>query len=286
MSDPSPPPSTDVPEQALAPAMPQVPEPPVASLNAIQAAHRIIAWHGVAKAIFTMIHGEIMQAAWIIRREHPEREDFDRFVAAHGLTDVMSPDRAWLAAETWEVARSQRSLLAVVTERPEEAMRFVWEFVSAGAERGLQRLEQDDPRIVGVLALPPRKRNSEIQRLVALGEAASEGRHPADVEQIRTLTEERDAAIEELERNRKPGPLDDEPAAYAFELHQELQELCTKLTATANEVEVHLDIWGSDWESAAMENNVRCIARSADMLIEQAERILGAASDETGEATD
>lgn len=212
MNDPGSPPSADAPEQALAATMPQVLGPPVASLNAVQAAHRIIAWHGVAKAIFTMIHAEIMQAAWIIRREHPEREDFDRFAEAHGLTDVMSPDRAWLAAETWEVARDQRSLLAVVTERPEEAMRFVWEFVSAGAERQLKRLEKDDSRIAGVLALPPRKRNSEIQRLIELEQAVSDGRHPDDVRRI-----------DELEAERAAGPgtaaaLEHHPAAFVNEL--------------------------------------------------------------------
>lgn len=287
------PPGADaVPSQALVPEDNDPPAlllagglgPPVASLSAVQAVQRIVALHGIARAVCATIHGEVLEAAWVIRRAYPERAAFERFVTGCGLAEVMPPSRAWLAAETWEVARRQRALRELVADRPNEAIRFVAEFV---AEAPRDKLETDDPRVAEILALPGRKRTPEIRRLVALERSVGEGRHPADVEQIRTLSAERDAALEEIERRRTVIDVTDTPVGHVRMLHREAQELADRLTDIGARFEAFMARHPPAECSGALELAAHGMARLGGDIAELGERIGAAAFGETGlEAAD
>ena len=253
---------------------------PVATLTALQAAHRIIALHDVACAVFTAVHRQVMQAAWVIRHEHPEREGFDRFCAAHGLDNVMPSERVWLAAETWEVMRRQRGVRELAERRPDEAIQFVAEFVSRGAAQKLERLGENHPRVVEICALPAKERTSEIHRLIGIEQAVSEGRHPADVEQIRTLAEERDAALQELERRREVLSPNDTPAGHVRMLHREASELLGNLSDLAGTFEALLER-APTVRSKALEGAVHAMTLLGDDIVDLGERIGAAALGET-----
>ena len=245
--------------------------PPVASLDAIGAAHRIVAWHRTAKMLFSMIHAEIMEAAWIIRREYPERSQFLLFARARGLAEVMAPEQIWLAAETWEVQRSQRALRDLVSERPAEAMAFVHAFVAEGGEREIEALEDDDRRVAEILGSPPRKRHSAIQHLIASERAADGGRSPADVEQIRTLTEERDEALGRLEARNRATPAEtvNDLVVELVDVHALLADIAGRYEAVVGEA-----MAGA---GAALESAMLDVATTADRIISQGERIAAAA---------
>ena len=245
--------------------------PPVASLDAVQAVQRIVALHGIARMVCTTIHGEVLEAAWVIRRAHPEREDFDRFVAAHGLTDVMRPERAWLAAETWEAARRQRALRDLVASRPDEAIQFVAEFVAAGSTTTrLADLDDDDRRVVELVSQPPRRRAREIRRLIELDTAASEGRHPADVERIRTLESERDAAVERAQASGAVTELGAHPERQVRAAVESLREAESRLAEVAEGL---VGAWDAARAGAGLRQRV---LRMADMAEGSLERIVEA----------
>ena len=134
--------------------------------TAIQAVWRIRAWHDAMRTLSAIAEAQVMQACWVIRREHSDRGDFDAFCAAQGLAPIMGAPQAWLMAETWDVARRQRPLRELAADRPTDAIAFVRGFVEAGHEEDLRELDEDDQRVVEILAAPPRARRSKIRALL------------------------------------------------------------------------------------------------------------------------
>ena len=134
--------------------------------TAIQAVWRIRAWHDAMRTLSAIAEAQVMQACWAIRREHSDRPDFDAFCAAQGLGTIMGAPQAWLMAETWDVARRQRPLRELAADRPTDAIEFVKGFVEAGREEDLRELDEDDRRVVEILAAPPRARRSKIRTLL------------------------------------------------------------------------------------------------------------------------
>lgn len=134
--------------------------------TAIGAAHRIHAWHTTLTEVARVAHAQIMESWWVIRREHPERPDFDAFLAAQGLDRFADPEQAWLMADTWDVARKQRSLRDLAADHPSDAISFVWEFVEKGRAEDLRKLGENHPKVAEILSLPSRKRTAAIHDLL------------------------------------------------------------------------------------------------------------------------
>ena len=167
---------------------------PVATLSAVQAVGRICAWHALLTRLSVTAVVEIMEAAWIVRREYPVRADFDDFVRGQGLATAMSADRAWLHADTWEVQLRQRSVRELAAVQPRDAVRFVSDFIDVAGEEGLSELDEDDREVARVLGLPRKRRLAEMREMIRSRNARSRERHPDDVARIAELeAEQRDA---------------------------------------------------------------------------------------------
>ena len=282
MSDPSRGTAPSTEGADLTAGLPGALDRPVSSLTAPQAVQRIHTWHTVLRTLSATAEREIMEAAWIIRREYPERGDFVRFVDEQGLTVSISADRVWIAAETWEVARRQRSLREMTATRPEDAMQFVADIAAAAGDAGLKALDDEDRDVIGLLAQPARKRRAAIRTLIESQRAVADGRHPADVEHIRTLTAERDEALAEAERTRTVVPMADTSVGHVMMLHREASELLGKLTEVAAGFEAFMEGEPPPGErSTALENAVAGMTRLADDVSELGERISAAAFGET-----
>lgn len=150
----------------------------------VAAAH-IVAWHKTLQAISATAEAEVMAACWAIRREHPDREEFAAFVTMR-LEGVMTPGRAWTAAETWELARKHRPIRELTATAPREAIQFVRDFTAA-AEQAPLPLDDDDRTIAGLLAEPPKRRREKLREMAAAARAAGEHRHPDDITRIAEL---------------------------------------------------------------------------------------------------
>ena len=138
---------------------------PERTLSAIQAVERIRAWHDAMRQISAVAEAQIMAAAWAIRCEIPDRAAFAVFVSGH-LDEILTVDRAWLMAQTWDVARRQRPLRELAADRPSDAIEFVRDFVDAAGEVGLRELDENDRQVAEILAAPPRKRSALIRGLL------------------------------------------------------------------------------------------------------------------------
>ena len=266
--------------QAIAERIPGVLDRPVATLSAIQAAQHIRVVVAFTRTIAEIAEAQIMEAAWIVRRDYPERGGFDRFVAEQGLDETMSPDRVWRYAETWDAVRASRPLRELAQRRPGEAISLIAEYRDAGGDT--EALDAADLHVQQALSLPKRKRASLFREMARSHLAASAGRNPADVEQIRTLSEERDAALQELERNRKVVATIDAPAGHVRMLHRELLELLGKMTDCVGSFEAfteHLSVPGE--RSRALESAMNAMLGVGDNLAELGERISEAAMGET-----
>ena len=134
--------------------------------TAIGAAHLIHAWHTTVREVAPVAHAQIMESWWVIRQEHPERPAFDAFLHAQGLDRFSDVDQAWLMADTWDVARRQRSLRDLAADHPSDAVSSVWEFVQAGRKEDLAKLNENNRKVAEILSLPPRKRTAAIHDLV------------------------------------------------------------------------------------------------------------------------
>ena len=268
--------------------LPGVLNRPAATLTAVQAVQHIRACVAITRTLVELARAQIAEAAWIVRREHPERAAFERFVSEQGIGDAMSPGQAWREAEAWDVMRRQRPLRELAHNHHDEAVRLALEFVDGGGDTGA--LDEDDRRITEILSQPKRKRTELLREMARAQRAAPEGRHPGDLEQIRTLTEERDAALEEIARIGHASNVvrtTDAPTGHVRELHRELSELLGKVTDITTGYEAFMELAGPPGErSSALESAANAVARLADDLIEQAERILGATSGDTDDETD
>ena len=245
---------------------------PIASLSAAQAVQRIRACMTFARAIAEMVELQIREAAWVVRRNHPERGDFERFVRDQGIEDTMTPEKAWRLAAEWEIVRENRSLRELASDRPREAIHLLVTYADA---RGDDPVDEIDAEVQGINAKPKRERARAQREVVMQARAAREDRNPADVEQIRTLTEERDAAIHELHKAR--GEAGD-GGADAFVLYGNLIEVQRRLLELAQEAEAWVATHVGGRESAAMRRHAEQALEVADAIAEHAGRIQEALS--------
>ena len=178
------------------------------------AAARILVWRETLQSIFATAEAEVLACCAAIRREHPEREDFNRFCAG-ALHGVLSPAQAWLRADTWEVARRHRPVRELTVTQPRKAVAFVAEFVAAAEGEQLELpLDADDREIADLLAASPKVRRARLRELTAARRAAREKRNPDDVARIAQLERETAATTAETSVAKQKAALDDELAAH------------------------------------------------------------------------
>ena len=195
----------------------------VAPTTAAAAAQAIAAWHETSRTLGALIQAKVMESCWVIQREHSGREGFELFAGRH-LAGILEPDRAWLLAETWGAARTNRGLRELATTDSAAAIGFVEGFVDAGMTDRLDQLDDADKRLVEFATAAPAKRLSMMRELLASDQAARQGRHPEDVQAIGRLTAERDQY-----RDRAYGraPAGDEVREVIGDLHRIERELAT-----------------------------------------------------------
>lgn len=183
-------------------------------LTAIEAAESIRAWHTMLREISALAEVKVMSAAATIREQIPEREEFDAFVGRH-LHGVLEPERAWLMAETWGVARNNRAIREFAASKPAEAVEFVSEFVRTGQMEQLDLLDETDERLVKWSGMGARARRRELRRLYAL-EPEPAGKTLAEVHDAGTAAADRRAVRQAIEDLRK---LESEAARIGAELN-------------------------------------------------------------------
>ena len=163
--------------------------------------NRVNAICDTAIAVAQMMESQMMESFWKIRQElGGDRARFQMLVRAH--TRIES-ERAWLMAETWVSARKNRHLRTLASQKPSEALQLVSQFVEGGIADELEMLSENDHETAQLLALPPRKRTAKVREMIAAAKAAEQGHNPADLERIRAAEAERDAAVEELDKERQ-----------------------------------------------------------------------------------
>ena len=140
------------------------PQARVVPMSARQGARCIRAWSDTLRALSPIAAAQALEACWAIRTEYSARQTFDAFVRQH--VRVLSPDRAWLMAQTWDAARCHRELLMLAWSRPEDAIEFVRAFVEAGAEDLLGRPGDADRETAELLRLPRRERRTRLRALL------------------------------------------------------------------------------------------------------------------------
>ena len=175
-------------------------QPP--SPTALAAAQRIRAWHELSTQFTAMIEAQVMEALWIIRREIPDDAAFDGFVKAQ---TPLVPEQARLKVATWSVARKSRALRELSLARPSEASRLVGDLVRVFDEENVGELDPADQEIVEIASLSLRQQRRRVRALIEAGQAVSEGRHPEDLERIRTLEAELAAARTVVDLDGHPG---------------------------------------------------------------------------------
>lgn len=151
--------------------------------TALEAASRIRVWHDALRALSAMAEARLMAAAWRIREDIPERSQFDVFVGAH-LKGVLAPDRAWLMAQTWDVASRHRQIRDFANAAPAEAMGLVREFVETGRMEQLELLDEDDQFVAELVSATPRKRRKMVRALRA-GAGARQGGEPPSADPVK-----------------------------------------------------------------------------------------------------
>ena len=238
-----------------------------AAMTAAEAAQRIRAWHDALRHLSSMAEAQVMAAAWAIQRELPDRPAFDAFVGAT-LDGVMTPDQAWLSAQTWDAARSNRGIRDLARTHPDRAVEFMRTLVDAGQADRVANLDEDDRAIADLAAAPPREFRSRLRRLYAAERHASAGRNPADVQRIETLTEERDAALAQVADADKVAA---HPAAALTAATSEMQEEEKRLAQLAERVDQALA--GGAPSQAARDR----LLRTVELAMSSLERIAGAA---------
>ena len=172
--------------------------PPLASLTALEAAAELNALHGAMHQLMA----RMMECAWVIRRQLPGDEAFAQFIAAR---TVIGPKMAARMVETWEIARQHRGLRELANRDPDEAMSFV----AALSDYRREGLANADPEVVRLLTMPKSKWLKELKRLKQQDEDIKNGGHPSEL--VKTLTVERDAALDELEAMRKVSDIAETP---------------------------------------------------------------------------
>ena len=244
--------------------------------TALEAAGRIRAVHDAMQQISKIAEAQVLEAAWCIRQEIPERGTFDAFVGAE--LPMLTAERAWLMAETWSVARKSRELRNLANDDPSGALEFVRGFVEAGLEERLTEAGGIDRDAVEVLTLPARKRNARLRKLLDVAQQVEAGKDPGDAEYIEQLTRERDEAVQALRDGDGVEVLSAHPVRQLNEASKQLLEVESQVAALAQKIET---LCQRTPVSDAL--NKRLVA-AGDLLIGNTERIIQAAMGEPDEA--
>lgn len=171
---------------------------------------RIRAWRESLESIFALAEAEVMEACYVIRREHPDQRAFAAYVGER-LAGVITPARAWQYADVWEVGRRHRPVRELALQEPRKAVNFVREFIEAMGEQQLSvPLDEADVEIAELLTSPPRKFRARLREMVAARQAPRD-HHPDDLRRIGELEAERD------ERQAAQAPADAVAALEAAE---------------------------------------------------------------------
>ena len=202
--------------------------------SAYAAVETIRVCFSLARALWEPLQARVMEACWVIRNEHPDEDDFNAFVAGQ-LVGTIEPEKAWLAAETWDGARQNRGLRELAVDRPSDALDFVAEFVRVGQQEQLKDPEgETGARALEILSSPARKRNRMLGDLLDAERAAKEQRHPDDVRTI----EQQEAEIVDLRGRVDPRPT---PRQTLREILSELQRIDGELAEVAERLATSAD---------------------------------------------
>ena len=207
---------------------------PVASGSVLDELRRIQAICNTMHAVAQVLEVQLMESLWKISTEVSERPAFERLVGEH---TNLPPDRAWLMAQTWEVARRNRDLRRLALNRPSEALALVEGLIENNLAEGAENLTDVDREMAKFAAMPQRKKVAAIRELIADGQAAREKRHPADQERIRELEAERDAAVVEMGKARKVLP---HPGGEIRQALDDLRAAESRLAEVAERLDVVL----------------------------------------------
>ncbi len=189
---------------------------PAAALDAVR---EIKLLQSMVRHVAQFAEARLMEKLWDIHRAIPDEGAFREFIAGH-LT--LPPDEALRYALTWDSARENKALRELAHTAPNDALRLVNDLAADGGDSP----PEVDPEVTRILSLPARRRHEAIRDLVD----ARHGHHPADKEQIRALTAERDELLAKREhplttRARKVSELVLEMEALAGAARHEVNAL-------------------------------------------------------------
>lgn len=241
---------------------------PPAPRAALEAAARIRVVHEQLRRVSHLAEAQLMEAAWTIRGEIPERAAFDAFVAEHA--PVLDPGRAWLMADTWAVARRSRKLKELAYSDAPAALDFVRQFVEAGEREGIEAVDELDADAVALLAQPAARRHEGLRKLLSVSRdvEASADPHRARMER---LERERDEAVDALERGAPVESLSMHPAKRLKAAAADLQAIESQLAPLAEAVEA---LCRGDGASEAVRQR---LLATGDLALGHVERITAAA---------
>ena len=249
-------------------SLPAGPGPKPAVSPAVAAAQRIVLVHGQVQHFARLAEAQVMESAWVIRRNIPDRRAFDAFVAAEA--PVLAPDKAWLMADAWEAARRNRGMRELVDADPAAAIDFVRSVVEAGAEERLAALDDDDREFLDLARLPRRRRNEQLRKLLDVARVVDEGRDPVR-EELEQMARERDEAKQALASGGDVESLSSHPQARLRDAAGELQEIEKSLAPLAERIE------GLIAATEVPDAVRRRLVATGDLLMGALERIAAAA---------
>ena len=255
-----------------------LPAEPVAlppSARALDAARRITIVRQQVERFTRIAKAQVMEAAWEIREEIPERDAFDAFVAGH---TPVEPERGWVMAQAWGVARAKRELRELVRDDPDSALEFVGALVESSVAEGVDDVDEIGREMVAFYTLPPRTRDKRLRNLLTVSKDVEAGKHPGDAEYIEQLTRERDEAVQALKDGNGVESLSAHPVRQLNDAAKELLGVESQVAALAEKIE------GLCKRAAVSEALHRRLVAAGDLMIGNTERIIAAAMGEADEA--
>ena len=234
-------------------------EIPPACLAAVQ---EIRLLQSMLAQVAQFAEARIMERLWEIRRAVADDDAYRRLAERHLDMDGATALRY---ATTWEGARQNRALRELAQQTPQQAMVLVQSL----ATHGLDDIGDDDAEVAALLGRPPKQRQQAIRDLLAHREQVVSGRHPADQEEIRVLTAERDAALDALQARAEVVRLDETPPAQARALMEQVQGLAQQVGQAAEAAQALP-------AGALSAHTTDQMYRYCDLLISSAEAMLAA----------
>ena len=203
-------------------------EIPPACLAAVQ---EIKLLQAMLTQVAQFAEARIMERLWEIRRAVADDDAYRRLAARHLDMDGATALRY---ATTWEGARQNRALRELAQQTPQQAMVLVQSL----ATHGLDDIGDDDIEVARVLGQAPKQRQQTLRDLLDHREQVVSGRHPADQEEIRVLTAERDAALDALQARTEVVRLDETPQRRLRALLEKIRSLSEQARQLADDTEL------------------------------------------------